>query len=515
MSEPAQSSRRAIGSLAAVNAVAAITGLLQSVVIAYHFGTSPTYENYIAATTLLLSTTALMQSGQLSEIFLPQYHRIRQGSLKDAQAAFAVVLNWMLVGACVAAALMWLLAPVVMNLIVPGFDAERIERSVAVFRAVAPIVPIDVALALTMMLANAERWYGRPEMAATLASVVTVSLMAILGSRYGEWTLTTALWAGKLVHVTGVLLILRHMGYRHTWRLSTPGLEMRSVLTPLASTFVYVGATQVWVGAFTAGLSLLPQGTLAVLRYIYLFAIKAQSVFMRPVSVVFFTDVSRILAGHPGDVRGVSRLALGRAFAIWTVLMTGVIAAGRPGLEVLLGWKHFPEHQLDLAYRLLVAYTAIIGFAAGEWIWRKTVVAIGRVRELYLITAGAQLLCAALAIPLMKAWGIAGLVSVSALNAALLATIPRLLLTGRHRELRGELPVASMTRWVLAGTAAAMLGAVLMPFVPDQMRETRLALGVTAAVFGLGIPLVGIGIAMLLGVPELRELPGTHRTKPT
>ena len=513
MSDVAQTSRRAIGSLAAVNAVAAVTGLLQSVVIAFHFGTSATYENYIAATTLLLSTTALMQSGQLSEIFLPQYHRLRQVSRQDAQAAFGVVLNWMLIGSLVIAALMWLLAPVVMNLIVPGFDPPRIARAVDVFRAVAPIVPIDVALALTMTLANAERWYGRPEMAATLASIVTVSVIAVMGSRYGEWGLTAALWAGKLVHVTGVVLILRYMGYHHAWRLSTPGLSMRALLAPLASTFVYVGATQIWAGAFTAGLSMLPQGTLAVLRYVQLFAVKAQTVFMRPVSVVFFTDISRILAGQPGDVRGTSRLALGRAFAIWTILMTAVIAAGRPGLEVLLGWKHFPEHQLDLAYRLLIAYTAIIGFAAGEWIWRKTAVAVGRVRELYLTTAVAQLACAALAIPLMRAFGVAGLVGVSALNALLLATLPRLLLAGPYRELRGAMPVASMIRWSIAGAVASLLGALLVTVVPEAMRSSRLALGITAALFGIGIPLLGIGIALALGAPEAKELPGTHRTE--
>ena len=512
MTEAAQTSRRAIGSLAAVNAVAAATGLLQSVVIAFHFGTSATYENYIAATTLLVSSTALLQSGQLAEIFLPQYHRLRQTSIAEAQAVFGIVLNWMLLGALAVAAVMWLAAPVVIDLIVPGFDADRVERSVAVFRAVAPIVPIDVALALTMMLANAERWYGRPEMVATLASIVTVSVVAVVGSSRGEWGLASALWAGKLVHITGVLLILRHMGYRHAWRLGTPGLSMRALLAPLASTFVYVGATQLWAGAFTAGLSMLPQGTLAVLRYVQLFAVKAQSVFMRPVSVVFFTDISRILAGQPGDVRGVSRLALGRAFAVWTVLMTGVIAAGRPGLEVLLGWKNFPPHQLELAYRLLIAYTAIIGFAAGEWIWRKTVVSVGRVRQLYLTTAGVQMLCALLAIPLMRAWGIAGLVGVSALNAALLATVPRLLLIGPNRELRGELPASSMARWVLAGAAATLIGMLLAPFVPEAMRATRLTLGITAGVFGLLIPLVGIGIAMLLGVPEARELPGAHRS---
>lgn len=76
---------RAIGIMTALNGVSAVVGIAQTVMIAYFFGTSRTVEIFFAATAIQTSIIGLAQLGQLSDILLPQHHRLKH-SLGQEQA---------------------------------------------------------------------------------------------------------------------------------------------------------------------------------------------------------------------------------------------------------------------------------------------------------------------------------------------------------------------------------------------------------------------------------------------
>src|SRR5690242_21707640 len=89
--------RRAIGTLTSLNVAGACVALANSVVTARLFGTSRPMEVFFAAASVQVQLVSLVQTGQLAEIFLPIYHRIRHRSgTERARAAFSVLMNWMI-----------------------------------------------------------------------------------------------------------------------------------------------------------------------------------------------------------------------------------------------------------------------------------------------------------------------------------------------------------------------------------------------------------------------------------
>ncbi|MDA7906843.1 hypothetical protein N9B43_08055, partial [Mariniblastus sp.] len=69
-----------------------------SITQAQCYGTKPVIESYFAGISIFSMLISLSQSGQLAEMFVPEYHRIKsEHGLGAAERAFSVVLNWLMV----------------------------------------------------------------------------------------------------------------------------------------------------------------------------------------------------------------------------------------------------------------------------------------------------------------------------------------------------------------------------------------------------------------------------------
>ena len=69
-----KSQKRSLASVGTINAIAAVIGLLQAVIIGRTFGVSPLVETYFAAVVFYQSTLKLLQTGQIVEIATPIFH---------------------------------------------------------------------------------------------------------------------------------------------------------------------------------------------------------------------------------------------------------------------------------------------------------------------------------------------------------------------------------------------------------------------------------------------------------
>ena len=88
--------------LAAVNVLIAASGVVATTQIAWVFGANRMMDGWFIAVALTSSIFGLVQSGQLSELFLPEYIKIKhEQSSQKAFEAYCVVLNWSLLAACV------------------------------------------------------------------------------------------------------------------------------------------------------------------------------------------------------------------------------------------------------------------------------------------------------------------------------------------------------------------------------------------------------------------------------
>ncbi len=495
-------SGRAIGLLTGLNLGGAVLGVLNSVLVAHLFGTSRLLEAYFAAVTTQAMVVSLSQTGQLGDIFLPQYHRIRQAEgPESARHAFSALAGWMVLASAALAALLWVAAPLVLRLLVPGFDPEAQALAAAMFRVLVLLIPLQIACALATVLCNAERWFGRPELLAVCSQAVSLATIALLWRPLGVWGLVAGLWAGQLVLGAGLVRALRGLGFRYVPALRHPSFRVSSVFVQLGYTFGYVGATQVYAFAANAALSLLPQGTYAVFKYVQQLYAKTNTVLIRPVGVVLFTYASDALARGGAGVREMVRRALSRNLGIASVTAAAVLAGSHPLLAALWGSERFGAAELELAARLLAVFFLLLYAEGAGQVARRVAMAAGLVRSSYLSAACAQLLSAAVFWGVVSRWGVPGIAPAIAAAVVMLNAAYWLPLLVRRPDLAAFYDAGEALRWaaaVAAGLGAALLVRGALPGAGGRLEQLGEAALLAGAAAGTAVVL-----AWTLRVPEV------------
>ena len=116
-----------------------------------------------------------MQTGQLSEAFLPRYHSIRNDFGQEAAfRAFSIILNWLLVGVIAVGLIAFALATPLMRLRVPGFSTEDILMASKLFQSTLPLIGVQVTNNMLTSLCNAEKLFGRPEAISVGTRVISI-----------------------------------------------------------------------------------------------------------------------------------------------------------------------------------------------------------------------------------------------------------------------------------------------------------------------------------------------------
>lgn len=497
------SANRSVSLLAGLNVAAAVASAATSALTAFLFGTSRAVEVYFAAATLYMMTVSLTQTGAVMDVFLPIYYRLKETrDALSAKAAFAVLLNWMVLLAGAAVAALWLAAPAVIALLVPGFGDADQAQGVLYFRAVLPLVLLRVVAIQFLGLCNAERWYGLPESMTPLSQIASMVVLVAAAPAIGVWALVASLWTSQTLQLLAFIAVTYRFGYRHALRWSHPDFAFGEVMRQVGSTYLYFGGTQVYKFALSAAVSILPQGIYAVYNYVQTLNGKLQGTILRPVGVVFLTDASESVAKGGGRIQpGVVRAALLRATAMVSLVVALFAGGGRYALDVIWGHGKFSETDLELAFVLTLFFLGLLYVTAMGLIARKLVAAMGRLGLLYLLMAAAQLVSALAAWWLIGRFGFEGLLATLVVNAV--ATAGAALLLGRR--LTGwwaGYTWRDALRWGGA-TAVAATPFLLLPVfeTPSVLLEVLYggALGAAAvALFGVMAVLTGLVPAQTL-----------------
>lgn len=500
---------RAIGALFGLNVLGAAMGIGVVVLTAKAFGTKRELEVFFAATTLQQVLFRFIQGGQVSEAFLPVYHRLRhQLGVKSARLAYSVTFNWAILAAVTLMCVVWGAAPWFLRMLVPGFSAADRELGVAMFRITSLLVPLQVAGALQIGLSNAEKWFGRPEVFGVLAQLVSVAMIWSLAPRFGVWAMVVSTCFSQLVVNGGYIWTLRRLGYRHAWRLRMDGFNPKEVFRNLLHTSGQMVAVQVYSIALNAGLSLLPQGSYAVFRYARQFQDKTGSLLLRPVSTVFFTHFSEASIEGPERVRSLARSALAKTLLLGLGSIATLHACALPLLQGLFSGEHYPAAQVRATATLTVWLMGLLVPTAVFVVLRRVLVTAGLMGALYTALAISQLCAAGLLWWLGPKWGLAGIVVLLGLDQVTQVAMCWWLLWRRRPELVFTPDWKHLGRSLLA----AILSACVVWFV------TR-GLGISESGFSRWFHLLvagslgGLAVVLMLGVGALLKLPEVHRLR--
>ncbi len=469
--------RRSIGGLAFVNAAIATVSVVTTTVIGWLFGTSRSVEIYFAAASLMTLLFKLFQSGQLSELFLPEYLRLKSSrGVGEAQLAFAVVFNWMVLLSCVGAVMLYLMAPMLVQWLAPGFDSGEQEQVVRYFLWMVPLIPIQLANALVQMLGNADKLYGKFEMWILAGSVGSLLMICLGHHHLGAGTLVASLWIGQLLPLAGRFVVLQRGGYRHRCSLACDLVDLSSLLRQLCFTAFYVAATQWFLFMFTAALTRLPPGTFACFKYAELLYLRTSSLFIRPVSTVFFTDVAEAWHTRRNQVTTVLRQALNDVVVGYLLIVAILGSASVHVFAFLWGGPRFPAEAIQLTAWVLLAFYVVLVFEVTTSVVRKVTMVAGKMVPLYLLTTVVQLAMAGIAPWLVDRWALLGAVIAVIVGAVLLCTA-NLVMLRRCMAVSAE---AFPVRRILLGSGIVAGVALFVRWIDHQIFEATAGGGVHA-----------------------------------
>ena len=393
--------------------------LAYSIIQVRYFGASRIIEIFFAAQSLIYLVTSLTQSGQLAEIFLPEFQRLNNIKKGLGFDALNIIIIRMFFWGCLIISLVFIFTPFFINLLVPGFSNEDKELAALIFRILLPYLFFQINNSFFVTVLNAEEKFGRAEFLGISSSLVNIICLVMFFPFVGIWALVISLLLGKFLEFIFYSRELYKIGFKFRFLLSISDFDHRSFFKTMQSTFMYVGATQIYSIVLTAAISFLPEGTYAIFKYVQNLRNKLNGLFMSPFITIFFTRYSKLLQKSKSVLRELNK-NIESIINVNTIIIIGGVLIGDLFLEIIWGSSKFDNSDVKLAYMFLLFSICSILISGIGNIYRKMAVANERGKKLYNFWVISQLSSALFSYLLINYLSIYGLFFVIPLNSFLL-----------------------------------------------------------------------------------------------
>jgi len=310
--------RRAPGAAVLVAAgifLSRVAGLIRQRAFAHYLGTSPAADAFMAAIRIPNFLQNLFGEGALSASFVPAYAGLLgRGDEERARRVAAAVGTLLALVTAVLVLLGMLATPLLVDLIVSGFEGEKRALTIRLVRLLFPGIGLLVVSAWCLGVLNSHRRFFLSYVAPVLWNAAIIVALLLQGRVGGapERFAVVAAW-GAVVGSALQLLVqlppaLRLLGgFRAT--LSLADEHVRGVLRNFAPALVSRGIVQVSAFVDSTIASWLPDGAVTAVFSAQTIYTLPVSLFGMSVSVAELTAMSRDV-GATGEVAGRLRTRL-------------------------------------------------------------------------------------------------------------------------------------------------------------------------------------------------------------
>ena len=520
-----------------------IAGLVRQGVLSYFLGTTGAMSAFTAAMRIPNFLQNLLGEGVLSASMIPVYARLL--AEKDDETASKVagtIASLLALTTAVVVVAGVLFAPALVGILAPGFEPGMAELTIAIVRILFPGVGLLVLSAWCLAVLNSHRLFFVPYVAPVLWNVAIIAALLLFGWGEGaEGVAIIAGWgvlAGSVLQLAIQLPFIRRVAPGLGWSLDTSLEPVRRVFRNFGP--VVIGRGVVQVSAFVDAIfaSYLTNVALGAIGYAYQLYLLPFSLFGMSVSAAELPAMSSAV-GSPEEIHEMLRRRLGsglRQIAFFVVPSTlAFFAIGDLLVAALYERGVFSRESSIYVWYILMGYaigllpgTLARLYSSGFYALRDTrtplYFAVARVS----LSAGLGWLLAfplrplviraleatGLSMPRLRGVDVAIALGAVGLSAAsgIVSWIEYALLRGTLRRRIGAIPsnAAHMARLFGAGLAASAAGIavarVAIPRLAPSLHPVPSAIAAAGA-FGL----IYLGLAMALGVPEVRSI--TRRLK--
>lgn len=497
-------------------------GLLRLRVFAYYFGNSYAKDAFDAAFRIPNLLQNLFGEGALSASFIPVYAKLlAQGDEKEAGRVAGAILAVLALLVSVLVLIGVLSAPLLVDVITPGFEGPRRELALQLVRILFPGAGLLVLSAWCLGVLNSHKRFFLSYVSPVLWNLAIIAALLWFGTRGADEAqlqrlAVMAAWgsvAGSLIQFGIQLPIVLQLARNLRLNLDLAARPVRTVITNFAPAFVSRGVVQISAFVDQTIASWLPIGAVAALNY-------AQTIYLLPISL-FGMSVSAVeltaMSSTTGDAETVNaqlrgRLEAGmRQIAFFIVpSAVGFLALGDVIIGALLQTGKFDRAATVYVWTILAGSTlGLLASTLGR-LNSSTFYALQDTRTplwcaLARVVVGVALgLVSALYLPawlgLSASWGAALLTAASGIAGWLELLLLRRALQKRIGPTR--LAASYLARLFAAALVGAAAGWGVKLLVGNQhpIITAGFVLGVYGAVY--------FGLAAVLGVAEARRLVG-------
>ena len=492
--------------------VSRVLGYVRLVVIGNAFGVSGELDAFFAAFRIPDLIFQLVAAGALSSAVIP----IVSGLFTTDQHVRAwrvvsTVINLMLIALAVLSVALFILAPVIVPIVTPGFEDEQLRRTIELTRIML-LSPIFLAMgAVATSVLNAGGRFAASALAPIVYNLAIIGGALILGPTLGVDGLALSVVAGSLGHLLIQLRPLARLGFRYTPRIDAADPEARKALVLMAPRTIGLGSTQITFIVVTSLASLLGEGAVSDFNFAFALLQIPLGIIGVPLGIVLLPSLSReAVVGRESEFAALLTRALRLLIYVMVPIAVVTAIAREPLVAALFGSGRMEASDLTLiAITLLgflvglTAHAMIVVLARAFYARQDTVTPV-------IAAVGAVVINITLAGLLVGQLGLFGIALAIAIAAwveafALLTILYRRL---HHFELRGLARVS--VEAVVGSVAAGIVAFVVEENLGDAFgaEPGRLLLIAEAAAIGLAFGLVYAAVSLALRIPELPTIVG-------
>jgi putative peptidoglycan lipid II flippase len=373
--DPRRSAARSAGVIGLAVMSSRVLGLVREMVFASLFGAGRSLDAFVVAFRTPNLLRDLFAEGALSTAFVTTFSK--KIATEGDQSAWGLANKVATLAAVFLSGIVLLgilLAPVIIRIMAPGFDPEKLELTILLARIMYPFILLVSLAALVMGMLNARHVFGMPALASTffnLGSICAgVGFGWLLDPAWGPRALiglALGTLVGGLLQLVVQFPSLKKVGFRFrpdfAWR--DPGV--RQVLALMGPAVVAASAVQVNVLINGIFASQLGDGAVSWLQIAFRLMQFPLGVFGVAIGTVTLPLVAKSAAlGNMGEFRTTLARGMRLAFFLTIPSATGLILLANPIISLLYERGRFtPEMTAQTAGALqfyalgLVAYSAL------------------------------------------------------------------------------------------------------------------------------------------------------------
>jgi putative peptidoglycan lipid II flippase len=437
-----------------------LLGWVRLLVIGSQFGATAELDAYFAAFRIPDAIFQLVVAGALSAALIPVFSSYRaRDDEREAWRLASSVINLVLIALAVFSAVMAILAPWVVPIIAPGFDAPTTELTVRLTRLML-LSPVFIGMgAVVSGLLNSYGRFGVPAVAPLVYNLAIIAAAVVLAPIFGVEGLAIGVVAGSILHLVIQLPQLRKVAGRYDLTIGIGHPGVRKVAWLMGPRLLGLAAGQVNFIVSTVLASNLGVGAVTAYNYAFQLSQIPVGVLGVSVAVALFPTFSRDAAlGRIAEIRRQLSTSLRILIFLAAPLTAITIVLARPIAAVFFQYGLFSGEATERTAGALVFFA--IGLS-GHIVVHVLTRAFYAMQDTRVPVAWA-VIAVAINVPLMAIlsgpMGVEGL----ALALSIAATLEVIGLAWALRRRIDSIDEAIVLRSALRSGLAALLAGVVM-----------------------------------------------------